>query len=577
MRAKNYYIHTIKKTNLETEIISYQLMIRSGMIKKIASGIYTYMPIGLRILQKITEIVREEMNNSNLIEILMPFVQPAELWKETGRYQKYGTELLRINDRHRRDFVLQPTSEEVITDIVRNDIQSYKQLPVKFYHIQTKFRDEIRPRFGVMRAREFLMKDAYSFDRNEKEAMISYNIMFETYERIFNKLGLKFKAVAADTGSIGGSKSHEFHVMVRNGEDMIAYNETSKFAANIELAEAPLLIPIRKKPLENIKKIYTPEATKCSLVAERLNISIEKTVKSIILTTEDINKNIKIHLLLIRGDHTLNEFKIRKIEDLSEYRFSTEQEILNAFSCKPGYIGPVKISKNINVIADKTVANMSDFVCGANTENMHYIGVNWERDLPLPSLIADIRNIEDGDPDIQGHGNISVTPGIEIGHIFYLGKKYSAAMKAQFLDQHGKNNLLEMGCYGIGISRIMGASIEQNHDEKGIIWSKNISPFQIVICPINFSDNSKVQELSNRFYDNFIDRNIDVIIDDRPIRTGVMFYEWELIGIPIMIVISDNLIKDDLVEIRNRHTNNVIKVNINEVVLKSINILQSLR
>ncbi|AWD32669.1 Proline--tRNA ligase [Candidatus Kinetoplastibacterium sorsogonicusi] len=542
MRAKKFYIQTKKETSSTNDIISYQLMIKAGIIKKIASGIYNYMPLGMKILRKIENIVREELNNAGAIEILMPIVQPAELWKESSRFKQYGPELLKLQDRHKREFVLQPTSEEVMTDIARNEIHSYKQLPLILYHIQTKFRDEIRPRFGLIRGREFIMKDAYSFDINEESAILSYQIMFNTYEKIFNKLGLKFKAVSADTGSIGGSKSHEFHIMAKNGEDKIAYNDSSKFAYNVELAEAPNLIKQRAMPTQSLKEIYTPNLTKCSQIAKKLNVFIEKTIKSIVLTVSN-NENIKIFLLLLRGDHTLNEIKANKISILSGFRFSTKEEINKYFNCNPGFIGPVNVSKDIIIIADKTVNNMSDFICGANKNDMHFVGVNWSIDLPEPDFVADLRNIEDGDPNPYGNGVISVKPGIEIGHIFYLGTKYSKQMKASYLDRNGKNHFLEMGCYGIGISRIMGAAIEQYHDEKGILWPKNIAPFQIVICPIGFNEDINIANESNDIYKKFTDLNFDIILDDRNIRFGHMLTEWELIGIPIMIIISKKLIE----------------------------------
>src|SRR5690606_16248266 len=482
---------------------------------KIAGGIYTYMPMGRKVLRKIEAIVREEMNRAGAIELLMPVVQPAELWQESGRWEQYGAELLRIKDRHQRDFVLQPTSEEVITDIARNEIHSWRQLPVNFYHIQTKFRDERRPRFGLMRGREFIMKDAYSFDRDEASAQASYDKMFEAYMRIFERLGLEFRAVAADTGSIGGSRSHEFQVIADTGEDLIVYNPASQYAANIELAEAPCLIAERAPAKEALTKTATPDAPKCELVAQQLGKPLAETVKSIVLATDDPagEKPARIWLLLLRGDHELNEVKTGKLPGFEGgYRFATEAEILESFGCVPGYLGPVNTVKPVNVIADLTVAHMNDFVCGANEEGYHYTGVNWGRDLPEP-VTADLRNVVAGDPDPQG-GVLAIQRGIEVGHVFFFGDKYSRALNASFLETDGKPAILQMGCYGIGISRISAAAVEQNNDERGIIWPRAMAPFEVVLCPIGIGKSDAVREAAESLYQALQAQGVDVILDD---------------------------------------------------------------
>lgn len=475
MRASKYHLNTLKEAPAEAEIASHQLMTRAGMIRKLAGGIYTYMPLGLKVIRKIEGIVREEMNAAGAIELLMPVVQPAELWMESGRWEQYGAELLRIKDRHQRDFVLQPTSEEVITDIARNEIQSYRQLPLNFYHIQTKFRDERRPRFGLMRGREFTMKDAYSFDRDEAGAQRSYDIMYAAYQRIFQRLGLEFRAVAADTGSIGGSRSHEFQVIADTGEDLIVYNPESDYAANIELAEAPALLATRAAPGQDLEAVPTPGAAKCEDVAKLLDLPLARTIKSIVLAVDQPEGPAQVWLLLLRGDHELNEIKAGKLPGLAGFRFATETEILDHFGCKPGYLGPIKTARPVHVVADRTVANMADFVCGANREDYHYQGANWGRDLPEPELVADLRNVVEGDPSPDGKGALSIQRGIEVGHVFFLGTKYSEALKATFLDDNGKPAVLQMGCYGIGVTRIVGAAIEQNHDARGIIWPRAIA------------------------------------------------------------------------------------------------------
>lgn len=560
MHATNYHINTLKEAPSEAEIASHQLMTRAGMIRKLAGGIYTYMPLGLKVIRKVEAIVREEMNASGAIELLMPMVQPAELWQESGRLEQYGPELLRIKDRHQRDFVLQPTSEEVITDIARNEIHSYRQLPLNFYHIQTKFRDERRPRFGLMRGREFTMKDAYSFDRDEASAQRSYDIMFDAYMRIFKRLGLEFRAVAADTGSIGGSRSHEFQVIADTGEDLIVYNRDSQYAANIELAEAPCLIQERAAAAQALTVTPTPGAAKCEDVAKLLSLPLAQTVKSLVLATETDDGKVQIHLVLLRGDHELNEVKAGKLAGLAGHRFATEAEIVEHFGCKPGYLGPIKTAKPVRVIADRTVANMADFVCGANQEDAHYTGVNWGRDVPEPELIADLRNVVEGDPAPDGKGVLSLQRGIEVGHVFFLGSKYSEALKATFLDDNGKPAILQMGCYGIGVTRIVGAAIEQNHDARGIIWPLALAPFEVVICPVGWGKSEAVRETATKLYESLRARGIDVMLDDRDARPGVMFAEWELIGVPLRVTVGDRGLNDGVVELQGRRDSEAAKV-----------------
>lgn len=577
MHASKYHINTLKEAPAEAEVKSHQLMTRAGMIRKAAGGIYTYMPMGLKVLRKIEAIVREEMNRAGAIELLMPVVQPAELWVESGRWEQYGGELLRIKDRHNRDFVLQPTSEEVITDIARNEIHSWRQLPLNFYHIQTKFRDERRPRFGLMRGREFTMKDAYSFDRDEATAQASYDTMFDAYMRIFARLGLEFRAVAADTGSIGGSRSHEFQVIADTGEDLIVYNPDTQYAANLELAEAPCLLAERGPATETLTKTATPDAPKCEIVAEQLNRPLSDTVKSIVLATEIEDKpgESKIWLLLLRGDHELNEVKTGKLAGFENgYRFATEEEILETFGCIPGYLGPINPAKPITVIADSTVANMSNFICGANAQGFHYTGVNWGRDLPEPQ-VCDLRNVVAGDPDPQG-GQLSLQRGIEVGHVFFLGDKYSKALGATFLEKDGKPATLQMGCYGIGISRIAAAAIEQNHDDKGIIWPLAIAPFEVVICPMGLQKSETVRNAAESLYQGLQDAGVDVILDDRDTRPGIMFADWELIGVPLRITIGDRGLKDNVIEVQTRRADAAAKVPVEQVLAYTLDQLKSL-
>jgi prolyl-tRNA synthetase len=554
MRARQFFTSTLKEVPADAEVISHALMLRAGMIRRLAAGIYTYMPIGLRSIRKIEMIIREEMNRAGAIELLMPVVQPAELWMESGRWQKMGPELLRLKDRHERDFIVQPTSEEVIADIARELISSYKQLPVSFYHIQTKFRDERRPRFGVMRGREFTMKDAYSFDRDEAGARESYQAMYDAYARIFARMGLKFRAVAADTGNIGGNASHEFQVIADTGEDAIAYCPTSDYAANVETAEALPLIAKRAAPAEELRKTPTPGKEKCEDVAELLGLPLARTVKSIVLAVDEPEMiSARIWLVLVRGDHELNEVKVGKVPGLNGgFRFATEAEILQHFGCKPGYLGPIGTLKPVTVVADRTVANMSDFVSGANEEDFHYTGVNWGRDLPEP-IVADVRSVVAGDPSPDGKGLLAIQRGIEVGHVF-TGLPYPQSMNLRFTDEAGKSQTMLMGCYGIGVTRLLGAAIEQNHDDRGIVWPDAIAPFSVVVTPIGYGKSQQVRQVADQLYAQLQSTGIDVLLDDRDERPGVMFAEMELIGIPHRITIGERGLKDSNVEYVNRRS-----------------------
>lgn len=545
MRASRFFISTLKEAPSDAEIVSHKLMMRAGMIKRIGSGIYTYMPVGLRTIRKVEAIVREEMNRAGAIELLMPLVQPAELWQETGRWDKMGDELMRVKDRHGRDFAIQPTSEEVVTDVVRSEIKSYRQLPVNFYHIQTKFRDERRPRFGLMRGREFTMKDAYSFDRDVAGMQLSYQNMFDAYTRIFNRFGLKFRAVAADNGAIGGTGSHEFHVIAGTGEDALVYCPTSDFAANIEAAEA-VATGERGAATQELAKTPTPGKTKCEAVAELLGLQLAQTVKTIALTVENEGKK-QYWVLLLRGDHELNEIKVSKVEGLKDFRFSTEAEILDVFGTVPGYLGPINTKLPVNVVADRTVANMADFVCGANEADFHFTGANWGRDLPEP-VVADLRNVVEGDASPDGKGVLAIERGIEVGHVFQLGTAYSEAMGATYLDENGKPAPLQMGCYGIGITRILGAAIEQNFDDKGIVWPDAIAPFELVLCPMGMDRSEMVKEQTEKLYQELLAAGVDVIVDDRGLRPGAMFADWELIGVPHRVVVGERGLKEGNLE-----------------------------
>nr|HET7858871.1 proline--tRNA ligase [Caldimonas sp.] len=539
------------------EIVSHRLMLRASLIRRLSAGIYTWLPLGTRIVRKVEQIVREEMNRSGAMELVMPVVQPAELWQESGRWKEYGPELLRFKDRHERDFVIQPTSEEVITDIARQELRSYRALPRNFYHIQTKFRDERRPRFGVMRGREFTMKDAYSFDRDLDAARLSYDQMYAAYVRIFERMGLVFRAVAADNGTIGGIRSHEFQVIAETGEDAIVYSPESDYAANIELAEAVAPAAPRAAPSEPLAKTPTPGKSTCEDVAELLGVPLARTVKSIVVATDPPadapSREPTIWLLLVRGDHALNEIKAGKLAGLDRgFRFATAAEIEATFGCVPGYLGPIAPKRPLRVVADRTVAAMSDFVTGANAEDFHYTGVNWGRDLAEPDLVADIRNAVAGDPSPDGKGVLAIQRGIEVGHVFLLGSYYSKSMDATFLDEKGQPQLLQMGCYGIGITRIAGAAIEQNHDERGIVWPRAIAPFELVVCPIGYDRSDAVRDAADLLHAALVDAGIDVVLDDRGERPGAMFADWELIGVPTRVVLSDRGLKAGTVEVQGR-------------------------
>ena len=552
MRASQFFISTTKEAPADAEIVSHKLMLRAGYIRRLAAGVYNYMPMGLRVIRKIEQIVREEMNRAGAIELLMPVIQPAELWMETGRFQDMGPELLRVKDRHNRDFVVQPTSEEVMTDIARQELKSYKQLPKNFYHIQTKFRDERRPRFGLMRGREFTMKDAYSFDRDVANGKKSYQAMFDAYCRIFDRIGLRYRAVAADSGAIGGDVSQEFQVIADTGEDAIVYCPTSDYAANIEKAEALSLIEQRAAASEAMALTPTPGKSTCQDVATLLGVPLQRTVKSLVLATE-IDGTKKIWLLLVRGDHDMNEVKVSKIEGLKNgYRFATIEEIVDTFGIKPGYLGPIKMVQPVTVIADRTVANMSDFICGANQWDHHLTGVNWGRDLPEPALVADLRNIVAGDPSPDGKGVLALQRGIEVGHVFLLGTKYSAAMNATYLDETGKSQLMIMGCYGIGVTRLVGAAIEQGHDARGMVLPAAIAPFSVALCPIGADRFPMIKEAAETLHAELTARGIDVLLDDRGERPGAMFADMELIGIPHRITIGDRGLKEGKLEYQGR-------------------------
>ncbi len=564
MKASQTFLATLKEAPADAEVISHQLMVRAGLIRKLSAGIYNYLPMGLKVIRKVEGIIREEMNRAGAIELVMPIVQPAELWQETGRWEKMGSELLRIQDRHERDYLIQPTSEEVITDLVRSEIKSYKQLPINFYQIQTKFRDERRPRFGIMRGREFVMKDAYSFDRDQDGLRKSYNLMFEAYIRIFKRMGLTFRAVAADNGAIGGSGSQEFHVIADTGEDAIVYCPNSDYAANLEAAESLSLIPRRETPKATMNKVATPSQKRCEDVAKFLKIPLSQTVKSLVLAVDQESGPAKLFMLLLRGDHELNEIKVNKVPGLSAFRFASDEEIKANCGSPVGYLGPVGLGSDITVIADRTVANMSDFVCGANTEGYHLTGVNWVRDIPEP-IVADIRNAVAGDPSPDGKGIVEICRGIEVGHVFQLGTRYSEAMKCTYLDENGKAQAMVMGCYGIGVTRLLGAAIEQGHDEKGIIWPITMAPFEMVICPVGYDKSEIVRNAANQLHQQLISAGIDVVLDDRGERPGAMFADWELIGVPYRIVIGERGLKDGKVEFQGRCENAAQLVPVTEI------------
>lgn len=557
MKASQFLISTLKEAPADAEVVSHQLMTRAGMVKKLGAGIYTYMPMGLRVIRKVEAIVREEMNRAGAIEMTMPVVQPAELWQETGRFDKMGPELLRIKDRHERDYVVQPTSEEVVTDIARQELRSYKQLPKNFYQIQTKFRDERRPRFGLMRGREFIMKDAYSFDRDQASAKASYQVMAQAYRRIFDRFGLRYRAVAADSGAIGGDLSEEFQVIAATGEDAIVYCPDSEYAANMEKAEALAPTRARASASQAMAKTPTPGKATCADVAELLGVPLSTTVKSLVLATDvqgaDGATTTRVWLLLLRGDHDMNEVKVGKLAGMEQgFRFATLAEIDAHFGCQPGYLGPVGLRQPVTVVADREVAVMHDWICGANAPDFHMTGVNWGRDLPEPDLVADLRNVVAGDPSPDGKGVLAIERGIEVGHVFYLGTKYSRAMNASFLAEDGKPQLLEMGCYGIGITRLPAAAIEQNHDARGIIWPDAIAPFTVVVCPISPDRSPAVKEAADALYQELLAVGVDVILDDRGERPGAMFADWELIGVPHRVTIGDKALKEGQVEYQHR-------------------------
>ena len=545
MKASEFLVNTLREAPADAEVVSHQLMTRAGMIKKLGAGIYTYMPMGLRVIQKVAHIVREEMDRAGAVELAMPVVQPAELWQETKRFETMGPELLRIKDRHDRDFVVQPTSEEVVTDIARQEFRSYKQLPKNLYQIQTKFRDERRPRFGLMRGREFIMKDAYSFDRDAEAAKLSYDNMARAYRAIFDRFGLRYRAVAADSGAIGGDLSEEFQVIAATGEDAIVYCPDSDYAANMEKAEALALQGEAPVATQTMVATATPGKSTCADVAELLGLSLSQTVKSIVLATEPKNEDgttgeAQVWLLLLRGDHDMNEVKVGKLPAFGNgFRFATVPEIEAHFGCKPGYLGPINTVKPVHLIVDRSVAVMADWVCGANQIDHHFTGVNWGSDLPVPSAVADIRNVVAGDRSPDDKGVLVIERGIEVGHIFYLGTKYAKAMNATFLAQDGKPRHFEMGCYGIGVTRLPAAAIEQNHDARGIIWPDAIAPFTVVICPIGMDRSDTVSQAATALYEDLKAAHVDVILDDRGERPGAMFADWELIGIPHRVVLSD--------------------------------------
>ncbi|MCW8903483.1 proline--tRNA ligase [Sedimenticola sp.] len=563
MRTSQFPLQTVKETPSDAEISSHQLMIRAGMIRKLAAGLYTWLPLGLRVLRKIESIVREEMDRSGALEVLMPSIQPAELWQESGRWEQYGPELLRLNDRHKRAFCYGPTHEEIITELARNELHSYKQLPINFYQIQTKFRDEIRPRFGVMRAREFLMKDAYSFHVDQESLQQTYDLMHQTYSRIFTRCGLDFRAVQADSGSIGGSASKEFHVLADSGEDAIAFSTESDYAANIETAEAVALGGALPAPAEELRLVDTPDTRTIQDLVEQFRLPIEKTVKTLIVAaTEDYDSEFVA--LLVRGDHELNEIKAEKLPEVAApLTFASEEQIRATIGAGPGSLGPINLP--IPCIIDRSVALIADFSAGANQDDKHYFGINWERDLPTPRVV-DIRNVQEGDPSPDGKGVLTIARGIEVGHIFQLGNKYSAAMKASVLDENGRSLVMEMGCYGIGVSRVVAAAIEQNHDDKGIIWPAAIAPFQVALCPMKMDKSHRVREATEQLYQDLTSAGIEVLLDDRGARPGAMFADMELIGIPHRIVIGERSLDEGKLEYRGRTDNDNSMIEIERIL-----------
>jgi prolyl-tRNA synthetase len=564
MRTSQFPLHTVKETPADAEIASHQLMLRAGLIRKLAAGLYTWLPLGLRVLRKVEAIVREEMDRSGALEVLMPTLQPAELWQESGRWAQYGPLLLRLQDRHQREFCYGPTHEEIITDLARNELRSYKQLPVNFYQIQTKFRDETRPRFGVMRAREFIMKDAYSFHLDQPSLQHTYEVMHTTYSRIFSRCGLDFRPVAADTGSIGGSASHEFHVLADSGEDAIAFSTESDYAANVELAEAIAPAGERPEPRQEMTLVDTPDAKTIQELVAQFDQPIEKTIKTLVVKASE-ELDAELVALLVRGDHELNEIKAEKLPQIAApLQFAEEAEIRAAIGAGPGSLGPVNLP--IPCIADRTVAQMADFSAGANQEAKHYFGINWGRDLPEPTEIADLRNVREGDPSPDGKGTLTIARGIEVGHIFQLGKKYSEAMKATVLDENGKAVVMTMGCYGIGVSRVVGAAIEQHHDDRGIIWPTALAPFHVALCPMKMDKSQRVRETVEQLYAQLQSAGIEVLLDDRNVRPGFMFADMELIGIPHRIVVGEKSLDEGKVEYRGRKENENSYIPLDEIV-----------
>jgi prolyl-tRNA synthetase len=547
MRTSQFPLYTLKETPADAEIVSHQLMLRAGLIRKLAAGIYTWLPAGLRVLRKVERIVREEMDRIGALELLMPAVQPAELWQESGRWEQYGPELARLKDRHQRDFCLGPTHEEIITDLVRSEIKSYKQLPICFYQIQTKFRDEVRPRFGVMRAREFIMKDAYSFHRDRESLQQTYDAMYGAYCRIFERMGLRFRAVLADTGAIGGNFSHEFHVLADSGEDVVAFSDQSDYAANVEMAEALASTEPRSAPTLPLEKVATPGKRTIEEVSTFLGIPRDRIVKTVAVIWDG-----GLALLLLRGDHELNEVKVRKLPGFRDFRLATDEEIEHHLHCRPGYIGPVRLPADVEVIADRAVVQLGDFVCGANEVGFHFTGVSFGRDLPEPEQVHDLRKVVEGDPSPDGRGHLRIARGIEVGHIFQLGTKYTEAMGVEVLNEYGQQETLIMGCYGIGVSRVVAAAIEQNHDERGIVWPQAIAPFEIALCPINMHTSERLRDAADRLHDELTAAGFELLYDDRKVRPGVMFADMELLGIPHRLVLSERGLKAGVAEYKGR-------------------------
>ncbi|MEW8383927.1 MAG: proline--tRNA ligase [Candidatus Thiodiazotropha taylori] len=564
MRTSQFPLHTVKETPADAETASHQLMLRAGLIRKLASGLYTWLPLGLRVLRKVERIVRQEMNRAGALEVLMPTIQPAELWQESGRWEQYGPELLRLHDRHQRDFCYGPTHEEIITDLARNELRSYKQLPVNFYQIQTKFRDEVRPRFGVMRAREFLMKDAYSFHLDQASLQQTYEQMHQAYSRIFSRCGLDFRPVAADTGSIGGNASHEFHVLAESGEDAIAFSDRSDYAANIELAEAVAVAQADSDGDQPMSLVDTPDAKTIQELVEQFDQAIDHTVKTLVVKAAEESDSSLI-ALLVRGDHELNEIKAEKLEEVaSPLCFASEEEIRESLGAGPGSLGPVNLP--IPIIVDRSVAQMKDFSAGANQDGKHLFHIQWGRDLEQPARVADLRNVQEGDPSPDGQGTLTIARGIEVGHIFQLGDKYSQALNATVLDENGKAVVMTMGCYGIGVTRVVAAAIEQHHDDRGITWPSSLAPFQVALCPMKMSKSARVRETVEKLYEQLNAVGIEVLLDDRDVRPGFMFADMELIGIPHRIVVGDKSLDQDQVEYRARGDSENQFISVTEIV-----------